>query len=98
MKSLLPTLREKKRYIVFKVSQGSITNKGVIDYIKEFIGELGLAKSSAMIIKNQNNKLILKTSIKYADKIKVALGLIKKPILNPILTTGSIKKTLGVNI
>ncbi len=97
MKPLLPSLREKKRYIVFKTSQ-NITNKEVTNKIKEFIGELGLAESGTMIIKNKNNKLILKTNPKYTDKIKIALALSKKPVLNPILTTGSIKKTSEVKI
>ena len=59
LKPVLPSLREKKRYLVFEViSKGKISNADeVSDAIwrssLQFIGQLGAAKAGLMVLNNK---------------------------------------------
>ncbi|MEW5896780.1 MAG: Rpp14/Pop5 family protein [Nanoarchaeota archaeon] len=101
---LLPSLKQKKRYVVFEIISKKVFS---FEEIKEevdkalltFLGELGVAKSSPMLIKekSQNNKFIIKVNHKYTDELKSALILIKRikntpVIICSIITSGTIKK------
>ena len=99
---LLPTLKQKKRYIVFEIISET---KFLAEDIKEevdkalllFLGQLGLSKSSPLLIKTKGNKFILKINHQYTDECKSALLLIKKIknkpiIIKSIITSGTIKK------
>lgn len=79
MKPLLPSLKEKKRYIVYKIhSDSKIDAKKAQKEIQEqclkFLGELGYSKAGIQMI----NSTTLKTNVKYLNETKMALGLIKK--------------------
>ncbi|MFH1376726.1 MAG: Rpp14/Pop5 family protein [Candidatus Woesearchaeota archaeon] len=79
MKPLLPSLKEKKRYIVYKIiSENNIDTKLAQTEIKnqclKFLGELGYSKAGIQTI-DQN---IIKVNTKYLNETKMALGLIKK--------------------
>ncbi len=84
MKPILPTLKEKKRYIVFevvsdkKISENAL-EKGIQENVTRFLGELGVAKSGFMLVKDaiKGNKGIIKTNVKYQDEMKMALNLMK---------------------
>ena len=84
LKSLLPSLKEKKRYLVFEViSKNKISQNQAISSImqktRDFIGELGMAKANLSILEHwRNNKGIIKASNKYTDEIKASLTLINK--------------------
>ena len=85
MKPVIPSLREKKRYLVFKIESNTNFNqksveKAMIEAILKFIGELGYSKAGVIFLKDnyQNNKGILRIGHKHVDEIKMALGLIKK--------------------
>jgi len=100
---LPPTLRQKKRYIVFEVIgkdkfTPSEINSEVTHALRDFLGQLGLAKSSPMFLneKCQNNKFILKINHNWVDQAKSALILIKKIkntpiIIKSIITSGTLK-------
>jgi ribonuclease P/MRP protein subunit POP5 len=98
MKPLLPTLREKKRYIVYKIiSEEKIDNNQAQKEIKNqclrFLGELGYAKAGIQLIKPN----IIRVTTKYLDQTKMALGLIKninnkKVIVDVIGVSGILKK------
>ncbi len=105
--SLLPSLRQKKRYIVFNVNdeKGSLqftikeVKKEVEDAIVLFIGQLGMSKAAPMFLKEKfrNNHFILKVNHKWVDECKAALSLIKKiknkpVIVKSIITSGTLKK------
>jgi len=97
MKPILPTLKEKKRYIVFEaISEEKISKddleKTVNLGLKDFLGKLLLAKSGARIMKTKNNKGIILVNNKYVNEVKSSLLMIKKPVFRSILTTGTIKK------
>ena len=101
---LMPSLRQKKRYIVFEIlSEQKFTavevEKVVMDTIKELIGTLGIANAAPMFLKErfQNNKFILKVNHKYVNEAKAAVALVKsiksEPlIIRSLLTTGTIKR------
>jgi len=99
MKPLLPSLREKKRYIVFDVKTNDFDKKKVENTIVEtalkFIGELGISKAGFMFLSDSwdENKGIIKVNSKYVDEIKMVLGLVKGNIIvNPIGVSGTLKR------
>ena len=70
MKSLKPSHREKKRYLLIS---GKDANKEVIEKaILDFIGILGYAKSSPQIVKNSGKKLILAINRAEVDKSRAS--------------------------
>ncbi len=102
MKPILPTLKEKKRYIVYEaISEKKISEKGlekdVSDNVLKFLGELGIAKAGFMLVETKENKGIVKTNVKYQDEVKMALSLIKnigkeKTTINVIGASGILNK------
>ena len=82
LKPILPSLKEKKRYLVFEViSPNKIINANFVsDVIFEashkFFGYLGAAKAGLMVLNNKWNEEkqrgILKVGHKYVDEIKAS--------------------------
>jgi ribonuclease P/MRP protein subunit POP5 len=102
-KPLLPTLRTKKRYVVYEtISDKDIKNKDVYNTIKssykECFGKFGLGDAGLMNTKiYKKNKGILKINHKYVDKLKTAMAMItevnkKKAIIKTITVSGILKK------
>jgi len=84
MKSLLPSLKEKKRYIAFDVINGNNLNQDDIEgtiysNCKNFIGNLNYAKAGINILseKGDNKKGVIRVNTKYTDHVKSALMMIK---------------------
>lgn len=83
LKPILPSLREKKRYLVFEV----ISKKGINDFAPvsnaimrasfQFLGQLGVAKAGIIPLPNKwNSELqrgIVKVSHKHVDALRAAL-------------------------
>lgn len=107
MKSLLPSLKEKTRYIAFEI----ISEKAIKDFktvekaIKEavlaFIGQLGLAKANLILIKDcwlpEKQRGIIKVNNQSLNEVKMSLALIKeinsnKTIINCIGVSGILNK------
>ncbi|MEK6968862.1 MAG: Rpp14/Pop5 family protein [Nanoarchaeota archaeon] len=103
---LLPSLKQKKRYIVFEILS---SKKFSFPEIKEeveatlllFFGQWGLAKSSPLIIKEKFNpekqRFVIKINHKFIDELKAALTLSKKikntpVIIKSVITSGTLKK------
>ena len=107
---LLPSLRQKKRYIVFEIlskEQFSFSDakKAVDETLLLFLGQLGLAKALPMMLKEKykNNTFLLKINNKYVDQAKSAVILIKKiknepVILRSIITSGTLKKASSYEV
>jgi len=103
---LLPSLRQKKRYIVFEVIADKKFSfaeiKEEIDQVmKEFWGQLGLGRASPLILKEKFNAdkqmFIVKVNHKHVDELKAALTLSKSiksipVIIKSIITSGTVKK------
>jgi len=72
MKPLKPSMREKKRYLLIK---GKELKKSIPKAIKEFIGTLGVAKSSPRFIELKKDKAILSINRKSLDHVRAAIAL-----------------------
>lgn len=98
MANLLPTLREKKRYLVYEViSESAVKQQDAEANIKiafhEFLGDLGMAKAGIMFLKDwEKNKGIIKMGHKEVDNVKAALTLVKE-----INGNKAIVKSLGLS-
>lgn len=101
LKSLLPSLREKKRYIAFEVQgERKLELKDAKELIersiKDFIGDLGSAKAGVLFLKDwKNNRGIIKVNSKYVDEIKASLALIKDVKVQSLYVSGTIEKVRG---
>ncbi len=101
---LLSSLKQKKRYIVFEVESSkkfsfSELKDSIETALADFLGQLGLSKSSPMLIKEKfkDNKFIIKVNHVYVDECKAALLLIKKIknmpiIIKSLAVSGTLKK------
>ncbi|MBL7100619.1 MAG: ribonuclease P protein component 2 [Nanoarchaeota archaeon] len=95
---MLPSLREKKRYIVYEVKTDKKLN---FDEVKQelekkmlqFLGELGYGKAGVIILDEwTDNKGIIRTSTKSVDQVKTALTMVEK-----INNQKTMIKTIGVS-
>jgi len=103
---LIPSLRQKKRYIVFEIQSevkfDFLAIKEEIDQsLLLFLGQLGLSRASPMWIKEQFNpqaqRFMLKVNNNSVDEVKTAVALSKKIkkapiIIRSIITSGTVKK------
>ena len=99
---LLPALKPKKRYIVFRIiSERKFTKvemkEAVDNALLTFLGQLGVSKASPLFVKAKNNHFIIKVNHSYVEECKSALILIKKiknkpVIVKSVITSGTIKK------
>ena len=103
---LLPSLRQKKRYVVFEIGSGkSFSLSEVQDLVEtslqRFLGELGVAKAAPLFLKEKWNekrpRFVVKVNHNYVDELKSALILNKKINNTPVLiksitTSGTLKK------
>ncbi len=106
MKPLLPTLREKKRYIVFEIiTESSLDSrtvkKEIVEKCTSFLGILDSAAAGIIMVEYNRVMGILKVNNKYLNKIKMALALIKtidgrRVIVNCIKVSGILKKARAI--
>jgi RNase P/RNase MRP subunit POP5 len=99
---LLPSLRQKKRYIVFESSAKfsfTIMKKAVDAALHDFLGQLGLAKATPQLLREKYSapRFIIKVSNRYVDECKSALMLIThvgttKAFIRSVNTSGTLKK------
>jgi len=98
MKTILPTLKEKNRYLVYEINNNK---KCTINEIRgelntamlRFLGEFEYAKANILILDDfKENRGIIKVNSKYVDKVRVALMLIKNFIAETIGVSGTLKK------
>ena len=99
---LLPSLKQKKRYVVFEMAgKDHFTAEEIkleVDAaLLLFLGQLGLAKAAPLFIKAKNNRFIIKINHKWVEELKAGLLLIKKiknkPIIvRSVITSGTIQK------
>ena len=88
MKSLKPSHRESKRYLLIK---GRDANKKTIEeVILEFIGVLGYAEACPQVIKESREEVILAVNTKSLDKIRASFVISNKE-LNIVRVSGTLK-------
>ena len=103
---LLPTLRQKKRYVVFAIVSDKKFSfpdlkMAVESSWQQFWGDFGKAKAAPLLLKEKFNqdqqRFLIKVNHKHVDELKAALTLNKKikntpVILKSIITSGTLKK------
>ena len=99
-KPLLPTLRTKKRYVVYEViADARITHrqvyKAIINSFKECFGVFDLGKSGLIMVYDQPG--MLKVHTKYLNHLKTSMAMItqiekQKVILNIVRISGILRK------
>tara|TARA_Y100000310_G_C20327665_1_gene643749 strand:- start:242 stop:595 length:354 start_codon:yes stop_codon:yes gene_type:complete len=84
-KVLRPTLREKKRYLVYdanyfgkKVPSSGGVKRAINESVLNFLGELGFGEAGALFVKGSAKKGVLRVDRKYVDHVKTGLMLVKK--------------------
>jgi len=96
IQTLLPVLKENKRYILYEIFTKEIMqhNKLIESELRNFIGDLGLAKAGLSFIKTKNNRGILQVSHKSLDEVKTGLALIDSVPVRTVLVSGTLKTLL----
>jgi len=89
MKSLKPSHREKKRYLLIRGKDSD--KKNIEETILEFIGVLGLAEASVQVVKTTNSGIIIAINRGSLDKIRASFLLSEKD-LKIVKVSGTIKK------
>ena len=106
MKAILPALKEKKRYLVFKVrSAKEIGMKPALDAImssvKDFLGQLSMARAGIIMLTgkwdNPTQTGIIKVGHKFVNDLRTALAFVKtisgqQVIIQTIAVSGILKK------
>lgn len=107
IKPLIPTLREKKRYITFEIisKNHDFTYRDLSDEVKrefkELYGTDGEAKAGIIMLSNKydtkKQRGVIRVNNKWLDKLKLSLAMVKKikntdAIIKTIIASGMIKK------
>ncbi|MEJ2267563.1 MAG: Rpp14/Pop5 family protein [Nanoarchaeota archaeon] len=70
MKSLKPSMRENKRYLLIK---GKNLKKNIEKAIFDFIGILGMSKVGLNWIKSEENSMIISVNREMVDSVRASL-------------------------
>lgn len=104
IKPILPSMREKKRYLSFKIkTKAKLNSKVVTNTIKKasksFLGEYGCANAGIIHIENKfnNNQGVIRVNNKFVSHLRASLMFIdkienEKAIFQCLKTSGIIKK------
>lgn len=107
LKPILPSLKEKKRYLSFEIlSESNIpvneAEKSISESCLSFLGTLEAGKASLMFLndKYSDNSGVIKTNHRYTDKVRTALALINKidnkdVIVRTRVVSGTLKKAIN---
>lgn len=87
---MIPTLKEKKRYILFK-SLKFIRNEEFFGDMKNMIGEFGIARSGLNLVISKQKKGIIQVAHKFLDEIQVSLLLTDYDVLKVSGVIGKLK-------
>ena|SRR3989338_6392567 len=95
MAKVLPTLREKKRYLVFEVIGSSHCSEAAEAVKLSFLSLFGIfeaAKAGIKSIKSSGRRCMLSVNRKYVDRLKAALIMVKS-----IKNTAVVLRSVGVS-
>ena len=70
MKSLKPSVRERKRYLLVR---GNNLKENIPKAIKDFIGVLGMSKTSLSFIKSGEGFAVISVNREMLDKVRASL-------------------------
>lgn len=106
LKPLLPSLREKKRYIAYEIISehklnlsADMVEKSILESSLDYMGDYGMSKAGVMVMKNKYRKQkgIIRVANKSADNLRASLALIThvnntKVIVRSVGMSGILKK------
>jgi len=107
LKPILPSLREKKRYLAFeivsksKIKDFSAVSRAIWTSLLSFEGELGAAKAGIWLLPDKYNEKtqrgIIKVTHKHVNSLKASLALIKNienqdVIVRSLVSSGILNK------
>ena len=102
LKPILPSLREKKRYLAFeviskqKITDSNLVSDAIWNCSLKFLGQLGVAKAGIMVLNNKwspnAQRGIIRVGHKYVDALKAALTFAGK-----VGNADAIFRSLGVS-
>ncbi len=107
IKPLLPSLREKKRYLAYEViswykfNDAVHVSKAILDAANEFLGSLGMAHAGLLPINDKWNENmqrgLMRVNNKHVDELKASLIFIKNiegndAVVKSIGASGILKK------
>ena len=98
MKVILPTLKERNRYLVYQIKKNKKFSlveikKELQKAMLQFLGDFEYAKANILILDDfKKDRGIIKVNNKYVDKVKVALMLIKTFVVETKGVSGTLKK------
>ena len=87
IKSLLPVLKERKRYLLYEMNStmNIFPDQDRIEKeLRGFVGDLGLAKAGFRFISQKKNKGIIQVNHTSVDDIKTGLALIQRMNDSPV--------------
>ena len=83
LKPVVPSLREKKRYLAFevisneKINDFGLVSNAIMHYSLQFLGQFGAAKAGIMVLNNKwdarTQRGIIKVSHRHVDALKASL-------------------------
>ena len=91
MKKLLPSLREKKRYVVYEILSDKGVNAGqareaIYNNLLKMMGEIELGRAGMQILPDYTmQRGIIKISNKYVDTLKASFALMEKINNNKVI-------------
>ncbi|MAH32784.1 hypothetical protein CL615_00150 [archaeon] len=108
IKPLLPSLRERKRYLAYEVmskykfNDAVHVNKVILDAAKEFLGSMGMANAGILALNDKWDKELqrglLRVNNKHVNNLKASLIFVKnidgkEAIIKSVGASGILKKT-----
>ena len=108
IKSLLPSLRERKRYLAYEVVSGIKfndalhVNKAIVEAAKEFLGNLGMARAGIITMSDQWNadaqRGLIRVNNKQVDELKASLAFVRSidgndAVVRSVGASGILKKS-----
>ena len=93
MKAMMPSLREKKRYLAFEIISGnmitdtSLIEKSIMDQASRHLGEIGMADAGIQVLRDSycppNQRGIIKVSHNSLNQLRSTLAFIKTVGIEP---------------
>jgi len=82
MANLMPTLKEKKRYVVYEISSDKpmgVDSKKVVEKVQSIMGVFDSAKAGLMNAhyNQKTQRGVIRVTTKYVDKLRTSLMLIE---------------------
>lgn len=96
MRKILPSMREKRRYVVFETIPKTESNEAIAaikHQAKEFLGVYGLANANIQFLPDwHNGRGIVRVAHNYLDHLRSIFALVQPLIVKSIYTSGILNK------